>query len=166
MILGDNKRKTYSRDWPRRFYDISTERKPLVDNRLKAKLPNINHTYSSFSKITRLVFENRTSRTVLFRGRHGTGSEIVSPGSGPRFLRRPSPNSRSRTFQIWFPVPVPDPANFEFESRSQSRILKWVPVPVPDFRDRDCGIPGTLSRMPTPGTGQIKNCGYRWVPAR
>ena len=66
MILGDNKRKTYSRDWPRRFYDISTERKPLVDNRLKAKLPNINHTYSSFSKISRLVFENRTSRLVRY----------------------------------------------------------------------------------------------------
>ena len=24
-------------------------------------------------------------------------------------------------------------------------------VPVPDFRDQDRGIPGTLSRMPTPG---------------
>ena len=60
---------------------------------------------------------------------------------------RDSPGSR--IFQIL--VPVPDPANFEFESRSQSRILKWVPVPVPDFLDRDWGIPGTLSRIPTPG---------------
>ena len=63
---------------------------------------------------------------------------------------RPGPSPGSRIFQI--SVPVPDPANFEFESQFQSRILKWVPVPVPDFRDRDCGIPGTLSRMPTPDT--------------
>ena len=26
----------------------------------------------------------------------------------------------------------------------------WVPVPVPDYRERDRGIPGILSRMPTP----------------
>ena len=32
----------------------------------------------------------------------------------------------------------------------RDRVL-WVPVPVPDFRDQDRGIPGTLSRVPTPG---------------
>ena len=66
--------------------------------------------------------------------------------------RGPSPGSR--IFQI--SVPVQNLANFEYETRSQSQILLWVPVPVPvpDFRDRDRGIPATLSRMPTPGPNQ------------
>ena len=66
---------------------------------------------------------------------------------------RPGPSPGSRIFQISVPVPVPDPANFEFESRSQSQILKWVPVPDPDqdYRGRDFGILGILSRMPTHG---------------
>ena len=139
MILGDNKRKTYSRDWPRRFYDISTERKPLVDNRLKAKLPNINHTYSSFSKITRLVFGNRTSRTVLFRGRQGTGSEIVSPGSGPRFFE-----ASLSQFQ------VPDFSNFIPGSSPRFRKFRiWVPVSVPDSTISRSSGPGP--RFPGPG---------------
>ena len=66
----------------------------------------------------------------------------LSPGPSPRF----------RIFQFCVPVPVPDPEKFEFEARSQSRILKWVSVP--GFRDQDCGITGTLSRMQTPGTNQ------------
>ena len=109
------------------------------------------------------------------RSRHGIGTvsrkifspqdrvpEFFSPRDSPAKLSpviprpanlSPGPSPISRIFQFWVPVPNPgfsDPANFEFESRSQSRILKCVPVPVPDFRDRDCGIPGTLSRMPTP----------------
>ena len=76
---------------------------------------------------------------------------LPSPGflAGSRKPRLSLLSRWSRIFQISVPVPVPDPANFEFESRSQSPILKWVPISVPDFWDRDCGISGTLSRMPT-----------------
>ena len=66
----------------------------------------------------------------------------------------PDPSPVFRIFQISDPVPVPIPTNFEFVSRSKSQILLGIPVPVrvQDFQNRDCGIPETLSRMPTLAT--------------
>ena len=69
----------------------------------------------------------------------------------PDFSMRPGPSHGSRIFQV---------STFEFESRSQSRILKWVPITIPDFRD--CGIPGTLSRMPT-SVRKVRKCSQRKI---
>ena len=80
--------------------------------------------------------------TSMSRGRHGTGTvsrKIFRPQESPPKLSfgipRPGPSPRSQIFQFW--VPVPNPGFSDFASRS-------------DFRDQDCGIPGTLSRMLTP----------------
>ena len=81
-----------------------------------------------------------SNRVISSRGQHGIGtvpenfqfprSANLSPGPG--FFNF---ESRSRILQFW--VPVPNPGFSDFASRS-------------DFRDQDCGIPGTLSRMLTP----------------
>ena len=74
-------------------------------------------------------------------------SLLAGVGTGPGQSRivesrnSASHKSESRSRILEFQVPVPDPGFFWF----------WVPfpIPVPDFRDRDRGILGTLSRMPT-----------------